>query len=120
MGRWAQQRKRGGHLGEQPGLPAGPSAGFFHLEYADSAVRAVCDSADEGIYTYWTSRWRVPALSTVWTNTTEDPAAVGVGESQPSMAAAVIAQQQDGETAFVDADGVRLTQWSAYHSIVPA
>ena len=40
MGRYAQQRKRGGHLGDEPGLPAGPATELWGFVEIDGTVSA--------------------------------------------------------------------------------
>ena len=119
MGRWAQQRKRGGHVGDQPGLPAGPSLEFFEVQTAALEVFVVCDSDDEGSFLYWRSRWRIPSVTLLWTLSPDDTAVVTAGAQQESPFASVAGQQQDCEVIFTDIDGNPQSQWSGFKTITP-
>ena len=118
MGRYAQQRKRGGHLGNDAGLPAGPSMDFFHMGVIAGAMLCICDTDEGGEYEYFKSRFRAPGVYPEWDSAIDDPALILVSNLQTSAFSAEVGQQQDGECCFCDVAGNRLTQWSGYHSFI--
>jgi hypothetical protein len=119
MGRWAQQRKRGGHLGDQPGLPAGPSVDKWNVFTSAGLVKVAWSFGDPVPFDFWRSRWRRPSLSMLWTLNTEDAALTDLDEEQSSPWAAVGGQQQDCEIAYCDVAGTLLSGWSGFQSVTP-
>jgi hypothetical protein len=119
MGRYAQQRKRGGHVGTEAGLPPGPGNGLFALgsSSGQSFVSWIVD--DEFPFSWWRSRWRVPALSMLWTLSGDDVQVTATDSNQYSPFAAVAGQQQDCEIIYCDVAGNPRSQWSAFKSVVP-
>jgi len=117
MGRYAQQRKRGGHVGSEPGLPAGPANGDWQLINDSGVIEASWLSVDPAAFGYFRSRWRRPALSMLWTLGDDVPTPAVVGQETGSPFDVVGGQQQDCEVMFCDVDGNPQSQWSAYHSM---
>src|ERR1035437_1309439 len=119
MGRWAQQRKRGGHVGAAAGLPAGPDFAYWTLVKAGASVYVQWVTNGPVGQDFWISRWRVPSVSMLWTPTGDEVATTLAGGFQTSPFAAVVGVQQDCETAFADGDGNPISGWTGYQSIVP-
>lgn len=119
MGRYAQQRKRGGHLGLEAGLPPGPTLDDFLLEADGLAVQAHWAGPEDGPYDFWRARFRRPTISILWSDPSDDVAVTADDESLVSPYPKVIGQQQDCEIIFTDSIGNPLSQWSAYQSIIP-
>lgn len=119
MGRYAQQRKRGGHLGADGGLPVGPTVDKLSLAVyvGYGQVSWVGDGPDP--YMHWRSRWRLPAVNMLWTLSASPIATTLDGDQQASPFAAVHGQQQDCEAIFTDGAGNPVSQWSPYVSLVP-
>jgi len=119
MGRYAQQKKRGGHLGGDAVLPPGPVNGKWSVQNEAGLVWAYWIDDGPAAPGYWRSRWRIPSLSMSWTLGT--PAATDCmdGEEQASPFPGVHLQQQDVESIYCDAGGNPKSQWSGYQSIVP-
>ena len=114
MGRFAQSRKRGSSLAEEPGLPPGPTAEQWIL-HVDSITAEARWNTDGGTpYDYWISRWRVPAVSMLWTLSEDEVQEVVLTALQNSPFEPVVGQQQQAEVAYTDAEGNVLTQWSAF------
>ena len=119
MGRWAQQRKRGGDLATQSGLPAGPELDRFGLDGAVPTVFATWTSEEPSPFGHWRSRWRVPSISVLWTPSASAVQTTVLDTEQVSPHTAVLGQQQDCEIAYCDAGGTLLSGWSGYAFIVP-
>jgi hypothetical protein len=117
MGRYAQQRKRGGHVGEAPGLPAGPVNSSWTVEEGDTNPQVRWISPDPSPFDFFRSRWRRPALSMLWTLSGDDAQPTAEDITQSSPFAKVALQQQDCEVIYCDVAGNPLSQWSAYQSI---
>ena len=116
MGRYAQQRKRGGHSGADGGLPAGPAADWWELEPDVPHLFARWTYEGDAPYDHWRARWRVPAVSMLWTLGGFPVAATDEDETQLSPLPLVAGQQQDCEIIYCDVDGNAKSQWSAYQS----
>jgi len=117
MGRFAQQRKRGGDNGAQPGLPAGPDFSHWSLSLSDGAATVTWLTDDSLPGTFWESRWRVPALSMLWSASADDPQPIGIEQSQTSPFTYHAGQQQDCEVRYRQANGTPLSGWSGYQSL---
>lgn len=117
MGHFAQARKRGFINSPDSGLPAGPSLAKFSLSEAESQALAtwVFDGPNPG--QYWRSRWRVPSISGLWTESSDVAKSQLDGQVQTSPFPWQSGQQQDCECMFCTVDGTPLSQWSAYASI---
>lgn len=120
MGRFAQQHKRGGHVGPDPGLPAGPTADQFYLEADAGVLYANWIGDGPGLPGYFRSRWRRPAISDFWMLGTPVSTVCLDGQQQVSPFPAVSGQQQDCELIFCDALGNVKSQWSAFQFLVPS
>lgn len=119
MGRYAQQRKRGGFQATDGGLPAGPALelwGFVELEGFVS-VKLTDDSNQPA--DFWRSRWRVPAVSMLWTFSADDAPPTQYGTEQVSPFPAIHAQLQQCEVMFCDVAGNPQSQWSPYFPYMP-
>ena len=114
MGRYAQQRKRGGHLGDEPGLPAGPATELWGFVEIDGTVSAKWTDDGNQPFDFWRSRWRVPAVSMLWTFSADDAQPTQFGTEQASPFPAVPAQLQQCEVMFCDVAGNPQSQWSAF------
>lgn len=119
MGRWAQQRKRGGHLGAEPGLPAGPVFGSWEIQDLTLSLAVVWTDDAGHFYDFWRSRWRAPAVSMLWTLSSDAAAATATDEQQASPLSRFPGQQQDCELAYCTVDGTLLSGWSGYQSLTP-
>jgi hypothetical protein len=119
MGRYAQQRKRGGHVGQDGGLPPGPSLDLFSVEIDGPVINLSFTSEDPAPFDFWRSRWRRPALSMLWTFAADDPQPTETNASQESPFGPVGGQQQDYEVAYCGVGGNLLSQWSAFGVLVP-
>lgn len=119
MGRYAQQSKRGGHQGEQAGLPAGPGPGDFSFNVDAGSVYCQWNGNPIPPYSFYRSRWRVPSLANVWTLSGDQPKPTEDGEFQQSPFPAVNDQQQDCEIQWCTEAGTPQSQWSPYNFIVP-
>jgi hypothetical protein len=119
MGRWAQQRKRGGHLGMDAGLPAGPLLNLWDGEVIEGVPFVIW--ATDGVfpYSHWRSRWRVPAVSMLWTLSVDPVQDTVSTMSQQSPLEALPGQQQDVELIYCDAAGNPKSDWSGFASVVP-
>ena len=117
MGRYAQQRKRGGHAGAEPGLPAGPLLANFTL--LTQGVQAFANWATEDFDgpDNWRTRWRVPSVSMLWTLSDSGVGTTLIGDVQASPFQALPDEQQDCEAIFCNAEGNPLSQWSAFAMI---
>ena len=120
MGRYAQNRKRGGHLGEQPGLPAGPEIGVFEIDDEGDVLNCTFLPVDNPGYNWFVARWRVPALGGTWAASPDNPQQTLHGNTAASPFEPVSHQQQDCEIAYCDHLGAVLTQWSGYRTNTPA
>lgn len=117
MGRFAQQRKRGGHVGVDAGLPAGPTEDLWILQAAGSICWALWLSGYTGSFGFVNSRWRVPSISMVWTESLDGPVATDSEQLLYSPFVYAPGTQQDCELRYQDEAGNPLSQWSAWKSI---
>lgn len=119
MGRYAQQSRRGGHVGVGQGLPPGPGNYDWQITDYGGFLGATYLKPDEVQYTFWQSRWRRPALSLLWTMTPYGVQITVPDEQSGSPFPRVVGQQQDAEIIYCNEDGDPLTQWSAFQFFTP-
>ena len=119
MGRWAQQRKRGGHVGGEAGLPAGPSLDLWAVDGVFDSPVVQWNNDGAFPFNFWRSRWRVPALTMLWTLALGDIPTTNGGETQSSPFDSIGGQEQDVELVYCDVAGNPLSDWSGYAVVVP-
>ena len=114
MGRHAQQRKRGGHLGDAPGLPAGPTSDEWDFYTYETTLSVVWTGEPAGPFDFFRGRWRQPANSPLWTFGLEvsNPTTDQGTSTCPFLLESEVLYQ--AEIMFCDVDGHPLSQWSAY------
>jgi hypothetical protein len=117
MGRYAQCRLRGGHVGMESGLPAGPEDGQWSLVPSAPSAYAVWDVGAIAGFGFFVSRWRSPEVSMVWVPSAEDPQILDTDNQQLSPLVFVAGHPLQAEVAFADAAGNAVSQWSAYKQI---
>lgn len=117
MGRWAQQRKRGGHLGEESGLPAGPSIDWLSMDQGDEPCYLIWTTSEIAPFDFWRSRWRDITVTPLWTLST-DAAQLTVEDAQQACPfAKVLGHIFQWEAAYCLADGTLKSQWSAFNQV---
>lgn len=117
MGRYAQSKLRGGHVGNQVGLPAGPLNGDWHIIPDAPDAEAEWLTLPYGGWGYWRSRWRSPESSMTWQDSGDPVQAIAIGNQQYSPQSYVPGHPLQAEVAFCDAAGIVLSQWSAFQQI---
>jgi len=118
MGRYAQAMKRGGHVGADAGLPAGPILEAFEIREDPPDVVVVWVEEEQYGFDFWRSRWRQPNFSLLWT-LTSDPSEPTTTDAQ--QICPLLRREQEpyeAEIAFCDVAGNLLSQWSAYQTFM--
>jgi hypothetical protein len=86
--------------------------------FADAPDAGVAYVGGDGHgFTWWKSRWRVPEVSLLWTESADPVQPVSDGAIQNTALVYVPGHPIQGEIVWCSGAGIALSQWSAFKQV---